>query len=359
MSNTHAHALATGILLVGLAAAPVLAADAPAPHHAYPPSCLADPLPTAPSGETWSAEFMVRGWDDDHPQDDAAYPARLDIWRVACDATHAATLMRVTLLPADDEPDIIESLPPRIIQDHVDPHHSPEEKASQFRLSTESGSATSNRLWYFPEFESGSFTAVLDNYVHAGDFAGHHGSEEHLPRFDFNQAFRVELPSFDPGSTDAGDIWSEIIIDVPAYAPDPASYPDAYAPLRLSGHINGIYYDPAFDGSGVNIQVHHDTGRDRPGVNIALFTTDADGNPFWLGGDELFDAGERSVRIPLRFHDASGPHDWGHVDVRALDCSTLQLDFSDTGLPAYVPAAADLDGRTWKRLIVVDALTCN
>ena len=78
-------------------------ADSPGPHQnpfrAYPPSCLADPLPTVPSGPTWifstqlplDSNVLPSGWETE----------QVTFWRVPCAGAKSALLGRIDRPPND------------------------------------------------------------------------------------------------------------------------------------------------------------------------------------------------------------------------------------------------------------------
>ena len=72
-------------------------ADSPGPHQnifrAYPPSCLADPLPTEPTGPTWV--FPIELPLDSNIAPNGFESDQVTFWRVPCEAGASALLGRI------------------------------------------------------------------------------------------------------------------------------------------------------------------------------------------------------------------------------------------------------------------------
>lgn len=142
-----------------------------------------------------------------------------------------------------------------------------------------------------------------------------------------------------------------------------ARVPDG--PLLISGALNGIFMDPAHSGEGLNIQVLR-LGTHRI-LDIAWFTYQPDGTPFWLGGSAKLEDDDRTARVELFYTDAGGfagsfgndvqRKRWGTMEIEFDSCHAVRFTYdAKDGLPGDVPTGEGV--RVWQRLARVDRLHC-
>ncbi len=300
--------------------------------RAYPPSCLADPLPDTPSGPLYRNQNVALAATDG-AGNYYTETATVTIWRVACSSAtlfNSATLMRIDRRPEfNGDADIYPLFPGVEIAQGTVNFGNPA-GLSFVRVASEPNTIISDTMVDTPVVYSTTY--VLENYPF--DNAGY---------FDFNLPFSVRLDNFfntNPFS---------YVDNVPTYNPSTATYPDAYLDLPISGYLGSNWYDPAHSGEGVIIRVNEDETRPSVlSVEIAWYTYDADGVPFWLYGGADVARGARTVTAPLihLFNGSFGGSQpggadraaWGNVTITFPSCRDMRFAFaSGAGLPSYVP----------------------
>lgn len=317
----------------------------------YPPSCLADPLPTAPSGPLYR-NSNVQLAATDGAGNFLRETVTVTIWRVACSSAetwNSATLMRIDRQPQFEGDDDIYPLFPAIdvAQGSVG-FDTP--LLSLVRVATEPNTVISDVPVDSPVVFSTTY--VLENYPYDGANA-----------FDFNLPFSVRFDNqFNSGTR------FSTINGIPLYDPTSTNYPEAFLDLPISGYLSTNWYDRTKPGEGIVIQVYEASGnRDSLVFFFTWFAYDSAGTPFWFFGQANVPRGARSVTAPMAYltgggfagggGNASAPQPWGTTTFRFSDCNTLQLGFTaNAGLPAGVPSASGT--REWTRVANVNNLTC-
>lgn len=323
--------------------------------RAYPPSCLADPLPDTASGPLYSNSNVSLAAFNRATSSYVQEPVTITIWRVACSSPltglqNAATLMRVQRR-AQYEGDIqIYPLFPatRVKQGTITYADSSYPK-NLVRVASEPNTVVSDTLVDAPIIYSATY--VLENYQ--SNNAGY---------FDFNAAFGIRFDN----QFNTGNLFT---IDVPDYNPTQGTYPDAFLNLPISGYLGTNYYDPAHSGEGMLFQIFENES-DRNGLNLSLawFTFDTNGIPFWLFSNARIERGARSVTMPIGYRTGgtfagggtggtAGQTLWGTITVAFPSCNDLRFTYASTaGLPAGVPTGNGT--RNWKRVANVNGLPC-
>jgi len=294
------------------------------PWQAYPPSCLAYPLP-APSGPTWelALETETNGSTDHHETVNVVF------WRTPCAGGKSALLGKlfrdaafVNKFPAPTFPNV------RVSQGAIQQHPA--------RLATEPNTVLS----YIP-FEqavSDSVAFVFENDASAS--------------LDYSQAVNLTLIAAESSRS----------FSIPAY--DEMQYPAADDSLQLSGYLTGNWFDPAHAGEGAQVEIGAGAGNSRY-IIFAWYTYTPSGIPFWLFGQGAFYAGDRSANVTVAYATgggfAGGPSasnaSWGTLTVEFPDCNSMQFSYqANGGLPAGVPQGSG--ARTWTRLTSINGLTC-
>ncbi|MBX3688031.1 hypothetical protein [Dokdonella sp.] len=308
----------------------------------YPPSCASYPLPDKPSGTTWSATVPALATTSVGTTIENLV---VTVWRMPCSssgqitpynasgAKNAMTLVRIDR--ADDSLSTMVPLRPRLLFSQGSTSY------GVIRLAAEPNTAISEAS--YAAAMPGSATYVLENYPVAG-----------MPQFDFKTAFKLNV---------IGGTGTNVDIDVPAYDPTSATYPDAFAPIPIDGYAAAQWYNAARN-EGVIVQVAenfdgaHPTRRQ---LIIDLLTKDAAGNPFWIVGGAAFDpiaGGVRSLDVPVSFLTANnGIADWGTVHLVLANCNRMDLAFTPIGsLPQGIPSITGTI--SYDRLLSANGMLC-
>ena len=88
-------------------------------------------------------------------------------------------------------------------------------------------------------------------------------------------------------------------LSIPAY--DASQYAAASSPLPITGYNAGSYYDPAHDGEGFIVDIMGnfagEFGEPLRTMNLAWFTYDQAGRPYWIWGTKTFSPGATRAMI--------------------------------------------------------------
>ncbi len=321
------------------------------PVRAYPPSCLADPLPDQTSGPTYSTtanlaaynrntgEFLVEG-------------VTITVWRVACSSSEfftSATLMRIKRQTQFEGDSAIYPLFPaiRISQGSTDYTFDPN-GGNLIRVAEEPNTVLSDTFVDVPIIFSTTY--VLENYPFQG--AGF---------FDFNLPFGLQFDNLNTSN-------NLFYINAPLYNPNSSTYPAAFQNLPISGYMSTNYFDPTADGEGIVLQVY-EVGSDPQNLTVSFtwVAYDPSGVPFWLAGQVTIPRGTKTANAPMFYRTGGGfggnaggssaPISWGSATVSFPDCNRMNLSYaSNPGLPAGVPSGTG--SRVWQRIANVNALAC-
>lgn len=318
--------------------------------RAYPPSCLADPLPTSSSGPTYrnaNVDLAATDGAGSYYRETVA----ITIWRVACSSSEfytSATLMRIDRQAQYEGDANIYPLFPGIdvAQGTVGIGDSPRTLA---RIATEPNTIISDVPVDSPVIYSTTY--VLENYPYEGATV-----------FDFNLLFSIR---FDNQFSSGTRYYS--INNVPTYAPTNSTYPEAFLDLPISGYLSTNWFDPAKPGEGLVIQVYELRDSSDLVFAFAWSTFDSSGIPYWLFGQASVPRGTRTLNVPMGYLTGGGfagsggqvgpAQSWGSTTFSWPDCNTLNLSFrSNPGLPTSVPSGSG--SRQWKRVGAVNNLAC-
>lgn len=321
------------------------------PVRAYPPSCLADPLPTTASGP------IYRNSNVDLAATDGAgnyyrETVTITIWRVACSSAetwNSATLMRIDRDAGfEGDTDIYPLFPGINVAQGSVQFDTPE--LSLIRTATEPNTVIADTVVDSPVVFSTTY--VLENYPYEG-----------ANTFDFNLPFSIR---FDNQFTSGTRFYT--ISGIPLYNPTQATYPQAFLNIPVTGLLSTNWYDPAQPGEGLVIQIY-ELPNDPNNLIFAFAwsTFDNTGTPFWLYGQATVPRGSRSITSPMAYLTGGGfagsggpvspPQIWGTTTFSWPDCNNLNLGFTaNPGLPAGVPSGTGT--RQWKRVANVNGLIC-
>jgi len=328
---------------------------------AYPPSCLAWPIfGDLPIGPTWSRSTPVALVDRTTLQQVGHENVDFTFWRVPCDGGRSAVLLRISRAPAADRN--------RVVQFPPVPGLAVRQNSTTFLARLAEEPNTQNSSLVPGALIAVGVTVVLENFLRNDVLVGgalKPGVSQGFadPYIDFNQALDLTIPA-------APDIGLSPIpppLSIPAY--DPSQYPNASAPLPITGYNAGSYFDPAHPGEGMLVGVMGDLAGDfmqrRSVITLAWFTYDQAGRPFWLYGNAGFTPGAREVSVALGYYanggfagaSTGGRSPWGTVMVTFPDCAAMRFSYAaSANLPAPVPSGSG--DRTWARLTQENGLSC-
>jgi len=324
----HWSFLLPSAVLVGYAG--VALGDSPGPGQnpwqAYPPSCLAYPLP-GPAGPTWSARASLET-SLTMEQDETV---NFIFWRTPCSGGKSALLGKIfrDAASANKFPEpIFSGL--EVSQGSVHDH--------DVRVATEPNTVLSN---FAPgQTVSNSLEFVFENDATAS--------------IDYSQAINLTILGVE----------TVVPVAIPAY--DASQYPNAALPLQLSGYLTGNFYDTAHGGEGAQVEVGTGSNNSRY-IVFAWYTFDPKGVAFWLFGLGGFNAGDRSADVTVAYATGGGfagnfgasatTANWGSVTVQFPDCNTMHFTYqANSGLPSALPQGSG--SRTWTRLTGINGLGC-
>lgn len=337
--------LALGLTSAGIAAAAdtkatPLADEDNASTPYYPASCLTYPLPEGP-GEYPShrepAKLLAQAPGLAYIED-----GHITIWRQPCNPAYvdeqwqprSALLLRVER--SDEHPEYSLAVSPAVYSKRGG-------ALINLRLAADPNTVSSHMAGTTME---GDTTYVIEEWHHPAAPTNLNGAVELMVK-DVQNRHLVEF-------------------EIEAFQPSEASYPELYQPMPISGLLNGIFSDPQHSGEGLNVQVLR-VG-DKRIVDVAWFTYDSDGTPFWIGGAEGIDTHDRSVEIAL-FHTEGGGFagdfggdveraPWGNLTLEFDNCNTVSFDYeANADLPDHVPGGSGT--KTWQRLARIDELDCS
>lgn len=264
------------------------------------PGCLANPLPTTPSGPEVAAEI----------QRVAGERFRIVIWRRPCSGNDGQLIL--TFTPLAGSPQICAN-DMEITQGGV--------TSDDFFLSTDANGNGATLC--------GPISATTSVLVREVDGAF---------TFDDDAAFVFTYEQDSPTP--------DLMLNVAAY--DPSLYPGGGQFRSPSGNLSGSYYDAARPGEGLFIEIGQ-VGERR--VLFVSWYTYFQGVQRWIIGNVDFPPGATNVTVPLlitagtSFGSQFNPADvqyipWGSATFRFLSCTELSFDWAsnegESGTYSYV-----------------------
>lgn len=324
------------------------------PYRAYPPSCMADPLPATPTGPLYKKQLDLAAYNSSL-HGDVRETVTVTIWRVPCSSSSnspwidsAITLMRIQRSSTyeGDTNQVVYFPGVHVAQGSVDFDDASGDDLP--RLAPEP-----NTIVSWTPVDSAlvdSTTYVLDAYP-----------IPNRPLLDYTQGFALRLDNFITSGT------NQYIINVPPYVPSAGGYPTAGEPLPINGYMTNNYYDPTHSGEGMMVQVYESPGSGLYSLQFNWFTYGPDGKPFWITGDAQVQPGARSVTAQAGYRDGGGfagdfgsqapVHFWGTITFQWNNCNRMQFSYqAKSGLPSFVPQGSGT--LIWHRLGHTNGLTC-
>jgi len=326
------------------------------PYRAYPPSCLADPLPTAKSGPF--TQFQMQLYTRDS-LGNAVTPETVTItlWRMACSSSgnltpyntdhgsNAALLMRID---RDSTVDGHGDVYPTFTSLYSNQSNS---TGNLVRAAMEPNTVVSDGPYDAPVIVSTTY--VLENYPYANSG---------FTYFDYDFTLVID-PVFDSSCTGCQSV------TINGYQPKQQDYPAAFANLPIDGYMSSAYFDPAHGGEGFVLEVYDNPGGTTRTVFAAWYTYDPLGIPFWLTAQGTVQVGANAMTgAPVYyftnggfagdFGSTSTIHNWGTMSMSWTSCNELKFTYNGATDPTIVNGPSGSGSRTWVRLSDINGLNC-
>ena len=326
------------------------------PYRAYPPSCLADPLPTAASGPATTFTMPL------YTRDSGGNPmtpetVTITIWRMACSSSgsttpyntdrgaNAALLMRIERdSTVDGDTDVFPTFP-------FLTSNQASTTGNLVRAAMEPNTVVSDGPFDAPVYVSTTY--VLENYPYSGSG---------LTLFNYDFTLDID-PVIDANCTGCQSL------DINGYQPDQQHYPAAFQDLPIDGYMSSSYYDPAHNGEGFLLEVYDNPGGTTRTVFVAWYTYDPLGIPFWLVSQGSVQVGANAVTgAPVYYFDNGGfagdfgststLHNWGTMSLSFANCNEVKFSYNGATDPTIVDGPSGNGTRTWVRISDINGLNC-
>ncbi|MDR2013915.1 MAG: hypothetical protein LBQ20_13005 [Rhodanobacter sp.] len=336
------------------------------PNRAYPPSCAAYPLPTQPSGPTYSANMPLQQFDTLGNVN--AETVTVTVWRIACSSSggvtpynpdgtghNAMTLMRIQRSASNEGVSNYYPISPQVIA--VSAANLSSCNNGNINTSCYYARAVTEPNTYLQDAANdtpiyNSTTYVLENYQGRINFA-------------YNGAFKLWL---DSGLENYGYNVGMTTINVPAYTPTPDTYPAAFNPIPIDGYAGTGWYDPAHSGEGIQINVI-DMGDGTRTFFAAWYTYDSLGIPAWIVAQSPpLKAGVTSTGDITGYYYTGGgfagnfdknklnQQIWGTLNFQFQDCNHMQFTYNGQTNAANGPSGKGT--LNWVRLADNNGMSC-
>ena len=327
-------ALACALVLVGFVQAAW--ADSPGPQlnpdHAYPPSCLAYPLP-APSGPVTSVQMLAYTIDNNYALTGNTEQITLQLWRSPCNGGKAALLGSVTRNSA-----LNNTFPAPLIPG---------------LYVNQNGHESWARIASDPNTFTAGLGEGIDPFFSSLTFVFEEPYDTSVPYVDYSNALSVTNGN---GSTFAS---------LSAY--NPSQYSTAGLPMQISGYQTGNFAD-ASGAQGVQVEVSESSTPGQRYLILAWYSYDFSNIAYWLYGSAPFNLGDRSATASFYYYSGGGFAGaggvagtgalWGNATVSFPDCNHLVMTYANTGgLPSGVPTGSGT--RTFTRASWINGATCD
>lgn len=325
------------------------------PVRAYPPSCLADPLPDTPSGgdvDTFTMSLYTR---DDNGVALTPETVTVSIWRVACSSSgslapyntdglqNSALLMRIARTQINNgHTDYFPTFPYLTAQQGSTAQN-------LVRAAMEPNTVVSDGPFDAPIYVSTTY--VLENYPY---------TNSGLTLFNYQHNLII-----DPVIGGFGT--SAVTRTVFDYAPTQSTYPAAFQNITIDGYLSSAWYDPGHGGEGLVVEIYDNPGGTSRTIFAAWYTYDVNGLPFWLVAQGVMGLTANSVaNVPVYYYTGGGfagdftgvdSHNWGTMNISFPDCMTMDFTFNGA-TDASIGGPSGSGSRTWHRLADINGLNC-
>jgi hypothetical protein len=326
------------------------------PYRAYPPSCLADPLPDTKSGPFTQFQMPLYTRDTNGT---AMTPetVTITIWRMACSSSgnltpyntdhheNAALLMRIDRdSSVDGHTDVFPTFPSLTA-------NQANATGNFVRAASEPNTVIDDGPYDAPVYISTTY--VLENYPNS--LAG-------FTYFNYDFTFFID-PVIDASCTGCQSV------NINGYQPTQGDYPAAFAALPIDGYMSSSYYDPAHNGEGFLLEVYDNPGGTTRTVFAAWYTYDPLGIPFWLTAQGTVAVGANAMTgAPVYYFNNGGfagdfgsiatLHVWGTMSMSWTNCNELVFSYNGATDPTIVNGPTGSGTRTWVRISDINGLSC-
>lgn len=250
-------------------------------------ACLEPPLPTSPSGPTWTEVYERR-----LSSGTITESAEVTAWRYQCPTGEPLLLM--TFEPLLGSPFTC-STSFDVIQSSV--------QYSNLLLATDPSTTSSG---FCNDVLVKSTFAVLQR-----------GSG---PRWDDTGSFQLA--------------WrSDVFLEVGAYRP--SDYDDENGSVPLHGSLSGSWFDPERDGEGLILEFSENPSGY---VAVLFWFTHRDGVPYWLLGSTAYELGQADLTFDLLEFSGTGfGSDFNADQLNVADIGAISLEFDtcSTGVASW------------------------
>jgi hypothetical protein len=326
------------------------------PYRAYPPSCLADPLPTTPTHTLASFQMPLYSRDElGNPVDPET--VTITLWRIPCSSSgnltpynvdqgaNAALLMRISRSQSNEG---------RTDQFPTFPALSSDQGNSSgnlVRAAVEPNTVIADGPYDSPIYNSTTY--VLENYPYSG--AGY---------TYYNYDFTLVIdPVFDFNCTGCQ------AVNINGYVPTPQDYPAAFQDLPIDGYMSSAWYDTSHGGEGLVVEIYDNPGNTTRTIFAAWYTYDASGIPFWLVAQGVASIGSNVfANVPVYYYSGGGfagnfsgvdSHVWGTMNISFPDCMTMHFTYNGATDDSVIVGGPSGSGeRFWTRLADINGLNC-
>lgn len=325
-------------------------------YRAYPPSCLADPLPFNASGPTYSRTVRLATFNPANSLF-GAEDVTITLWRIVCSS--AGQFANSVTLMAIDRASNLDGTQPYVLFPGVRLTQG-SNSLKLVRVATEPNTVRAHVNVDTPVIFNSDSTYVLENFA---------SNDSTTAYFDFNLAFNITFYNYFQGDTGQ-------TLSVQSYSP--SAYPDASKNIPINGYLSGNWFDQtagARGNEGMTVQIFElPTGTDYL-FTFSLFTYDANGFPYWLFGSKTFPANSRGPIVVDTIYSQSGSflngqsstsssQTWGTVTVSFPSCAEMHFVARKSATSSIAPGTTGVDiTRDWTRYIGtgvlnLSALTC-
>jgi hypothetical protein len=305
------------------------------PTRAYPPSCVALPLPPPAGNEpVWSTRVNVPTIDSSYSFVGSESVTYL-LWRTPCNGGTAAMIGQMQ-------------------RDNDKLNDTPFPVFAQLTASQ----GTAQNVTLRPALDPNTVRSGLDLGLIPVPSNVRFVLEEaydsaNIYLLDYTQPMNLTIN----GS-------SAVTIGIPQYNPN--LYATAGLPLQISGYQTGNYADPS-GGQGIQVEVAESATDNERFLVLAWYTYDASHTSYWLFNSTSFPVGARSAAFPLGYYGGGGfaggsgtvsAAVWGNISVSFPDCDHMVMTYgSAAGLPSGVPTGSGT--RTFTRVTNINGVTCD
>jgi hypothetical protein len=326
------------------------------PYRSYPPSCAADPLPTAPTGFTYTVQVALYTRSVTTGDPGTPEGATITLWRMACSSSGNLTpynidngpnsMLMMRIDRSSNGQDFLPTFP--FITAVQQGGNGP---ATAFVRSAQEPNTVRSEVPFDAAISAQSSVFVLENYP-----------DTSFGYTYFNNDFQLLIdPVIDANCTGCG------VINVPGYVPDQQHYPAAFLNLPIDGYMSSAWYDTAHGGEGLMAQIYDNADHATRTLFAAWYTYDDNGIPFWLSVQGVAAYGSNTFsNVPVYYFTGGGfagnftsvtQHNWGTMNISFPDCTTMEFDFNGAA-DAVAGGPAGSGSRTFHRLADINGLNC-